>query len=86
MAIGLLCWYAEGRGWFSHFTPLVGLVFLGLAVSIYHNGNRVMEINKTEKISTLQIFGNISTIITVIAGFLLYGKTSLITLGIVLLC
>ncbi len=65
---------------------MIAVLFLGLSISIYHNGNRSMEINQTEKISTLQIFANLSTVITVLSGFFLYGKTSYTTLGIVLLC
>ena len=83
MAVVLL--FVHSRDWILlKWLPVV--VFLGLAVSIYHNGNRIMEINRSEKLSTLQLFGNISTFITIIAGFFIYGNTSWITLGIVLLC
>ena len=83
MALVLL--YTQ-TSWLSHITPLSGAVFAGLAISIYHNGNRIMELNRSEKLSTLQLFGNISTFITVVAGFFIYGNTSIATLGIVLLC
>lgn len=45
-----------------------------------------MSLNRNEKLSTLQIFGNIATILTIISGFFLYGKTSITTLGIAILC
>ena len=73
MAVVLL--FVHSRDWIAlNWLPIV--VFLGLAVSIYHNGNRIMEINRTEKLSTLQLFGNVSTFITIIAGFFIYGNTS----------
>jgi hypothetical protein len=83
MAIILL--FVHSRDWIVfNWLPIV--VFLGLTISTYHNGNKMMEINRTEKLSTLQLFGNVSTFITIIAGFFIYGNTSLATLAIVLVC
>lgn len=83
MAIILL--FVHSRDWIVfNWLPIV--VFLGLTISTYHNGNKMLEINRTEKLSTLQLFGNVSTFITIIAGFFIYGNTSWATLAIVLVC
>jgi hypothetical protein len=83
MAIILL--FAHSRDWIVfNWLPIV--VFLGLTISTYYNGNNMLEINRTEKLSTLQLFGNVSTFITIITGFFIYGNTSWATLIIVLVC
>jgi len=66
--------------WELDFQWIVIPVFLSLSLSTYYNGNRIMELNRNEKLSTLQIFGNIATILTIVSGFFIYGKTSLTTL------
>ena len=82
-AFVLLYWYHD---WLAqiHWTTI--LVFICLSSSLYYNGSTSMKLNKTEKLSTLQIFGNITTILTIIVGFFLYGKTSVATLCIAILC
>lgn len=57
------------------------LLLLAL-VSILQQWNAVSltRINTYEKISTVQIFGNIRTFMTLIAGFILFGNTSFVTL------
>jgi hypothetical protein len=84
MAIGILLF--GNVNWGPDIEWYVVPVFLILAFSMFHNGNRIMELNRNEKLSTLQIFGNIATILTIVAGFFLYGKTSVYTLGIAILC
>jgi len=83
-AIGIILF--ASAFWHTDMPWYVIPAFVALNLSIYHNGNRTMELNRSEKLSTLQIFGNIATILTIIAGFFLYGKTSLATLGIAVLC
>lgn len=84
MSIGILLF--GNHIWKDSYDWLVIPIFLILSFSMYHNGNRIMELNRNEKLSTLQIFGNIATILTIIAGFFIYGKTSIYTLGIAILC
>jgi hypothetical protein len=72
--------------WKTNIDVSVILLFVLLSVTMHFSGNQIMELNRNEKLSTLQIFGNITTILTLIFGFFLYGKTSLATLGIAVLC
>lgn len=55
-------------------------------IALQWNGQHLTEINSKEKISTVQIFGNLRTAFVLIAGFILFGDTSWITLGIVFIC
>lgn len=66
-AISILLLFFGEKYWKSDADWIVILVFLILSFSMYHNGNQMMHLNRNEKLSTLQIFGNIATILTIIS-------------------
>jgi hypothetical protein len=64
----------------NSFNWKISLLLLIVLILQQWNARSLTKINTYEKISTVQIFGNVRTFITLIAGFILFGNTSIITL------